>query len=259
MDVAGSDWGTLAGGFLAHRYRGEQQWSGFFFMALSLIGLLTSLAISRVPAADDARRYEWNWAKQFFEEIRQMRQDAVLWVAVIANTFFWFLGAILLLNIVLYATDILQVDETRSSYLLAALSLGIGAGSFLAGHVSGRKIETGMILPGMTGIVLATGVLFVPGRLRDGDAAAGCVGDFCRILRGAHQRADSEPSESGGERASHWSIQSAFLRWHRAATSGAVCHAAARASGSRSRVSDLFADVHRYGLCAGADAARIMA
>ncbi len=132
-------------------------------MALSLIGLLTSLAISRVPAADDARRYEWNWAKQFFEEIRQMRQDAVLWVAVIANTFFWFLGAILLLNIVLYATDILQVDETRSSYLLAALSLGIGAGSFLAGHVSGRKIETGMILPGMTGIVLATGVLFVPG------------------------------------------------------------------------------------------------
>jgi acyl-[acyl-carrier-protein]-phospholipid O-acyltransferase / long-chain-fatty-acid--[acyl-carrier-protein] ligase len=155
--------GILAGGSLAHRYRGEQQWSGFFLMALSLIGLLTSLGISRLPAADGARRYEWNWAKQFFEEVRRMRQDAVLWVAVIANTFFWFLGAILLLNIVLYATDILQVDETRSSYLLAALSLGIGAGSFLAGHVSGRKIEMGMILPGMTGIVLATGVLFVPG------------------------------------------------------------------------------------------------
>jgi acyl-[acyl-carrier-protein]-phospholipid O-acyltransferase / long-chain-fatty-acid--[acyl-carrier-protein] ligase len=82
---------------------------------------------------------------------------------VIANTFFWFLGAILLLNIVLYATDILQVDEAHSSYLLAALSLGIGAGSYLAGHVSGRKIETGMILPGLTGIVLMTGALFAPG------------------------------------------------------------------------------------------------
>lgn len=68
-----------------------------------------------------------------------------------------------MLNIVLYATDILQVDEARSSYLLAALSLGIGMGSFLAGHVSGRKIEMGMILPGMSGIVLATGALFVPG------------------------------------------------------------------------------------------------
>ncbi len=92
-----------------------------------------------------------------------MRKDAVLWVAVIANTFFWFLGALLLLNIVLYATDVLQVDETRSSYLLAALSLGIGGGSFLAGHAAGRKIEMGMILPGMSGIVLATAALFVPG------------------------------------------------------------------------------------------------
>ena len=92
-----------------------------------------------------------------------MRRDAVLWVAVIANTFFWFLGAILLLNIVLYATDILRVDEAHSSYLLASLSLGIGMGSFIAGYASGRKIELGMILPGLTGIVLLTLALSVPG------------------------------------------------------------------------------------------------
>jgi acyl-[acyl-carrier-protein]-phospholipid O-acyltransferase/long-chain-fatty-acid--[acyl-carrier-protein] ligase len=155
--------GTLAGGFLAHHFHGRQQWSGIILVLLSLLGLLTSFGISRVPAADPARRYHWNWARQFVEEIRRMRQDAVLWVAVIANTFFWFLGAILLLNIVLYATDILQVDEAHSSYMLAALSLGIGAGSYLAGSLSGRKIEMGMILPGMTGIVLATGTLFAPG------------------------------------------------------------------------------------------------
>jgi len=95
--------------------------------------------------------------------VQRMRKDAILWVAVIANTFFWFLGAILLLNVVLYSTDVLQVDEAHSSYLLAALSLGIGAGSFIAGHASGRKIEMGMILPGLTGIVLATGALFIPG------------------------------------------------------------------------------------------------
>jgi acyl-[acyl-carrier-protein]-phospholipid O-acyltransferase/long-chain-fatty-acid--[acyl-carrier-protein] ligase len=155
--------GTLAGGFLAHTFRGRQEWSGIFLAALSLIGLLTSLGITRVPAADRKREFTWNWAKELFEEIGRMRQDAVLWSAVIANTFFWFLGAILLLNIVLYATDVLQVDEARSSYLLAALSLGIGAGSYIAGTASGKKIEMGMILPGLTGIVLATGALFAPG------------------------------------------------------------------------------------------------
>jgi len=155
--------GTLAGGFLAHHFQGRQQWSGFFFLLLGALGLLTSLGITRVPAADPARRFHWNWPAEFLLEIRRMRQDAVLWVAVIANTFFWFLGAILLLNIVLYATDVLRVDEAHSSYLLAVLSLGIGAGSFLAGHASGKKIETGMILPGLTGIVLGTAALFVPG------------------------------------------------------------------------------------------------
>ncbi len=155
--------GTLAGGFLAHYFRGRQEWSGLLLVGLSVLGLLSSLGISVVPAADAGRKFAWNWVKEFFEEIGRMRKDAVLWVAVIANTFFWFLGAILLLNIVLYATDVLHVDEAHSSYLLAALSLGIGAGSYLAGLASGRKIEMGMILPGLSGIVLATGALFVPG------------------------------------------------------------------------------------------------
>src|SRR5271166_2458285 len=61
--------GTLAGGFLAHAFKGRQQWSGFFFIGLSLLGLLTSLGITRVPAADVARRYQWNWVKEFVEEI----------------------------------------------------------------------------------------------------------------------------------------------------------------------------------------------
>ena len=154
--------GTLAGGFLARTFRGHQEWSGFMLLGFSVAGLLTSLGITRVPAADKRRQFAWNWAKEVFEEIGRMRQDAVLWVAVIANTFFWFLGAILLLNIVLYATDVLQVDEVHSSYLMAALSLGIGGGSYLAGHASGRKIEMGMILPGLSGIVMALGALFVP-------------------------------------------------------------------------------------------------
>jgi acyl-[acyl-carrier-protein]-phospholipid O-acyltransferase / long-chain-fatty-acid--[acyl-carrier-protein] ligase len=155
--------GTLAGGFLAHHFHGRQQWSGFFFLVLGVLGLSASLGITRVPAADPERRFHWNWAREFLAEIQRIRRDAVLWLAVIANTFFWFLGAILLLNIVLYATDVLQVDEAHSSYLLAVLSLGIGAGSFIAGYASGKRIETGMILPGLTGIVLATGALSAPG------------------------------------------------------------------------------------------------
>jgi len=154
---------ALAGGFLATHFRGRQVWSGVVFLALTFIGLLIALRIPRLPAADPARRFDWNFPGEFLADVRRIRRDNVLWVAVLANTFFWFLGSLLLLNIVLYATDVLRVDEAHSSYLLAALSLGIGIGSFVAGYASGGKIEHGMVLPGMIGILAMAALLSRPG------------------------------------------------------------------------------------------------
>jgi acyl-[acyl-carrier-protein]-phospholipid O-acyltransferase / long-chain-fatty-acid--[acyl-carrier-protein] ligase len=154
---------ALAGGFLATHFRGRQVWSGVVFLALTVCGLLIALMIPRLRAADPERRFDWNVPREFFADFARIRRDRVLWVAVLANTFFWFLGSLLLLNIVLYATDVLRVDEAHSSYLLAALSLGIGIGSFFAGYASGGKIEHGMVLPGLFGILAMAVFLSRPG------------------------------------------------------------------------------------------------
>jgi acyl-[acyl-carrier-protein]-phospholipid O-acyltransferase / long-chain-fatty-acid--[acyl-carrier-protein] ligase len=155
--------GSLAGGLLAQGFRGRQVWSGVFLLVLSLAGFLSSRKISRLPAADPGRQFPWNWPKEFWQEWRRMRQHAELKMAVLANAFFWFLGALLLLNVVLYAADVLRVDEAHSSYLLAALGIGIGLGSVAAGFVSGRKIESGMILPGLLGVAVFCILLSWPG------------------------------------------------------------------------------------------------
>jgi acyl-[acyl-carrier-protein]-phospholipid O-acyltransferase / long-chain-fatty-acid--[acyl-carrier-protein] ligase len=154
---------ALAGGFLATHFHGRQVWSGVVFLSLTIVGLLVSLKITRVLAADPTRKFDWNVPREFLFETRRLWRNNVLRVAVLANTFFWFLGSLLLLNIVLYATDILHVDDQHSSYLLAALSLGIGIGSFLAGYASAGKIEYGMVLPGMTGILAMSAILASPG------------------------------------------------------------------------------------------------
>jgi len=153
---------ALAGGYLAHVFHGRQVWSGVIFVALAVVGLLISLGISRVIAADPGRKFDWNVPREFFSEVRHMSGDRPLLTAVVANTFFWFLGSLLLLNIVLYGADILHLDETRSSYLLAGLSMGIGLGSLAAGFVSGKKIQMGMVLPGLAGILLMAALLSWP-------------------------------------------------------------------------------------------------
>ncbi|MDP9339759.1 MAG: MFS transporter [Acidobacteriota bacterium] len=150
---------ALAGGFFAHAFRGRQVWSGVIFIVLAAVGLVISLGIMKVPAADPGRKFDWNFAREFFSELRHMRGDRMLLTAVVANTFFWFLGSLLLLNIVLYGADVLFLDETHSSYLLAGLSLGIGLGSLAAGLVSGKKIQTGMVIPGLAGILVMCALL----------------------------------------------------------------------------------------------------
>src|ERR1700730_17473210 len=154
---------ALAGGYFAHAFRGRQMWSGIIFLALAVLGLLISLGISKVPPADPGRKFDWNIPREFLSEVRNMSSDRALLTAVVANTFFWFLGSLLLLNIVLYGADILFLDETHSSYLLAALSMGIGIGSLVAGFVSGKKIQLGMVLPGLAGIMVLAALLSWPG------------------------------------------------------------------------------------------------
>jgi acyl-[acyl-carrier-protein]-phospholipid O-acyltransferase/long-chain-fatty-acid--[acyl-carrier-protein] ligase len=61
---------ALAGGFLAQSFDGRQIGSGVIFLALTVLGLLASLGISKVPAADPTRRFDWNVPAEFFHEIR---------------------------------------------------------------------------------------------------------------------------------------------------------------------------------------------
>ncbi len=155
--------GTLAGGLLAGFFAGRHIFSGIMFLGVSAAGILTASLLPRLPPADPLRRFSWNWPADFFREVSRIRRDAVLWTAVVANTFFWFLASLILLNIVLYAADVLRVNEARSSYLLAGLSLGIGLGSLIAGYAAHEKIEEGMILPAGVGIAGICLILAWPG------------------------------------------------------------------------------------------------
>jgi acyl-[acyl-carrier-protein]-phospholipid O-acyltransferase/long-chain-fatty-acid--[acyl-carrier-protein] ligase len=154
--------GTMAGGLLASMFRGRQAWSGLLLIILTVIGLVASLGISRVPAANPEKKFRFNLAGDLWTQISEMRKDRVLWLAVLGNVYFWFLGSLLLLNIVLYATDILHVDETHTSLLLVVLTLGIGVGSFAAGYLSGGKIEYGLIPLGSVGMTVACLMLSRP-------------------------------------------------------------------------------------------------
>jgi len=159
----GSIAAVMASGYLAEKYHGREAVAGVVLLGCTCVGLLTSLGISRVPAADPARKFRWNPFSDFYRQMKTVRADRVLGWAVLGNTYLWFLAALLQFTIVIYGHDVLRVGDAEISWLQAAVGIGIGLGSFAAGYLSGGKIEYGLIPLGAIGMTLFGALLYFPG------------------------------------------------------------------------------------------------
>jgi acyl-[acyl-carrier-protein]-phospholipid O-acyltransferase / long-chain-fatty-acid--[acyl-carrier-protein] ligase len=193
---------TMAAGFLAVAFRGRQMWSGVILLAFTLIGLAMSFGISRVPAADLARRFRTNPLADLSGQLRIIAKDRVLRWAVVGNTYLWFLAALLQFVIVVYGHDVLRVDETQISYLQAAVGIGIGVGSLAAGYLSRGKIETRLIPLGAIGMTIFGFLVSQHGlgvwSVRADLAMLGVFGGFYAVPLNALVQHRPAPAHKGG-------------------------------------------------------------
>ncbi len=150
--------GTVSGAALAEHFPGQEIYAGYILVALACIGLVTSLGIDRVPPAAPDKKLRINFLGDLWGQIGLMRKDRPLFLAVLGNAYFWFLGSLLFSTVVVYGPDVLHVRQTTTGYLNAAMAIGIGIGSMVAGLLSGNKIEYGLIPLGSIGMTV-TGIL----------------------------------------------------------------------------------------------------
>jgi acyl-[acyl-carrier-protein]-phospholipid O-acyltransferase/long-chain-fatty-acid--[acyl-carrier-protein] ligase len=154
--------GTVGGSAMHGLFTEKLWWAGVVFVGLSFVGLASGTQIDRIPAADPNRKFRANFVREFISQLGLIRQDRTLFLAVLGNTFFYFVAALLQFNIAIYAVDVLKISETQASPLQTALAIGIGLGSFAAGYLSGHRIEYGFIPLGSMGITLFAILLSVP-------------------------------------------------------------------------------------------------
>jgi acyl-[acyl-carrier-protein]-phospholipid O-acyltransferase / long-chain-fatty-acid--[acyl-carrier-protein] ligase len=154
--------GSVCGALLADAFRGHQIYSGAILFAFTVVGLLCSLGISRVPVADPAKKFKALSLIDVWSPMKLIRGDRVLWLAVLGNTYFFFVAALLQFNIFLYGQDVLHLDSTHGGFLQAAVAIGIGMGSLTAGFLSGGKIEYGLIPLGALGMTILGLSLAIP-------------------------------------------------------------------------------------------------
>jgi acyl-[acyl-carrier-protein]-phospholipid O-acyltransferase / long-chain-fatty-acid--[acyl-carrier-protein] ligase len=155
--------GSVSGGYLEGTFSGRQIYSGAILFVLTVLGLLSSLGISRVPAADPQKPFRPTSIIDVWSPMKFVRADRSLWLAVLGNTYFFFVAALLQFNIFLYGKEVLHLGPSRGSALQAAVAIGIGLGSVAAGYLSSGKIEYGLIPLGSLGMTALGFCLAIPG------------------------------------------------------------------------------------------------
>lgn len=151
--------GSSVGSFLFAHWKNEPLRLGGVLLTIAVIGSLTSLLIKHVAAAGSTEVFHANPFAEVWLGAKVLYADAGLWWSVMGISYFWFLGGLLQMAIILLGSESLHLSETHTGLLVTALALGIGFGSIAAGWLSRDRIELGLVpigaaMMGLCGIFL---------------------------------------------------------------------------------------------------------
>ncbi|MCB0325221.1 MAG: MFS transporter, partial [Bdellovibrionales bacterium] len=150
--------GTAVGGMLAASLEVNPYLPGAVLFATAVLGLFSSVFITRTPAANPQKQIALN-PFTVFSSLQALRRDRGLFLCLLAISYFWAVGSLYQLNLALYAKQLGGWDDVPTALLMAALGIGIGAGSLTAGKVSEGKVELGLVPIGAVGMSLFGSVL----------------------------------------------------------------------------------------------------
>ena len=129
-------------------------------------GLLTVGAAWLVPqtsAADPNLVMKWNPVKETRELTRLAKKERSVYFAIVAISWFWFLGATVLAQFPTFAQYYLHGSPSVYTLLMGVFSVAVGIGSLIAVRASQGEVEMGFVPLAALGMsVFLTDVFFIP-------------------------------------------------------------------------------------------------
>jgi len=128
--------------------------AGVFCVIIAVAGIFTSFKITPTPAVSKDSKISLFFLKNIGSALYQIRHDRFLILAVFASAYFMLIGGFAKFVLIPYGMEYCKYADTMSALLFVVAALGIGFGSWLAGQLSGRNVEVGIIPFGAIGLAL---------------------------------------------------------------------------------------------------------
>jgi len=121
--------------------------------AVAAFGLAASWFIPATGEAAPELRVTFSLLRETWATLRLARREGVgVWNSLLAISWFWFIGAVVLSQIPALGKDVLLGDTTVVTLLLTVFSIGVAVGSLLCERLSGHQVEIGLVPVGSIGL-----------------------------------------------------------------------------------------------------------
>ncbi|MEF1174838.1 MFS transporter [Vibrio sinaloensis] len=145
--------GTLGAGVIASAENAKYIAAGAVVLC-AVFGYIASRSIPEAPASAPDLSFKWQPIKQTKQTIAIAKADKTIFLALMAISWFWFLGAAYLTQFPNFTKIYLNGNESAVSFLLALFSVGIAVGSLACDKLSNHRIEVGIVPIGSLGITI---------------------------------------------------------------------------------------------------------
>jgi MFS family permease len=121
---------------------------------IALIGYLTGRRVPPAPAIENGHRIDYNVFSSSWRLISATLHIRRLFLAIVAISFFWTIGAVLFIQFPPLVKNVLTADKSVASLFLAIFSVGVAIGSvavnqLLKGKVSARYSTPAVLAMGL--------------------------------------------------------------------------------------------------------------
>lgn len=112
---------------------------------MAFIAMAVSFCIEYTPPSGSSKRFNILFLAEITKTLKEASTYPGLLAAIFGSAFFMFLGAYVQLNMIPFAMQTLHLSDVQGGYLFLLTALGIGAGSLIAGKISGKIVELGLV------------------------------------------------------------------------------------------------------------------
>ena len=124
--------GVALGGILTKNLKGQLHMAGFFCIVIAIIGVVVVHIIPKSKANKPEMTFNWNPIGRLWLSFKDIFADRPLLLALVAYSYFFFSGAIVMKAVNNYGMMVLGLDEQETSFMLVFMSFGIIFGSLCA-------------------------------------------------------------------------------------------------------------------------------